>query len=129
MYFRRYIDMENANNIVDFAPFLTVLIQIFAAVLLAVGSWAVKKFADRLGLDQDDRMRVYLQDALANAVKYGKQQATTKIAQSGVSKVEIDNQIAADAARYVIESTPDAVKKLKLTEDNIKKLVLARLEQ
>lgn len=121
--------MENANNIVDFAPFLTVLIQIFAAVLLAVGSWAVKKFADRLGLDQDDRMRVYLQDALANAVKYGKQQATTKIAQSGVSKVEIDNQIAADAARYVIESTPDAVKKLKLTEDNIKKLVLARLEQ
>jgi len=110
---------------IDFSPLLGMLIDTLAAALTAVGVWAVARLGRKLGLEADDRVRLYLDDALARGIGYAREQA--KRAAADLGKVELRSTIAAEAASYVIDRVPDAVRHFKLGPEEVKRLVEARL--
>ncbi len=113
---------ETAINLV---PILDIVIQLFGAVLMAVGTWAVTMLSQKLKLSSDSEVRAYLQDTLQRAVSFGVEKARTQAKDIGT--VEVRNEVVADAANYVIGKTPDALKRLGISEDSIQDLVRARL--
>ena len=110
---------------ISLVPILDIAIQLFGAALMAVGSWAVTMLSKKLKLSNDSEVRAYLQDALQRAVSFGVERAREQAKDIGT--VEVRNEVVADAANYVISKTPDALKKLGISEDSIQDLVRARL--
>ena len=110
---------------INLGPILDIVIQLFGAVLMAVGTWAVTMLSQKLKLSSDSEVRAYLQEALQRAVSFSVDKARTQA--KDIKTVEVRNEIVADAANYVISKTPDALKKLGISEDSIQDLVRARV--
>lgn len=122
------MDPTVATEVIEFGPTLSVILQGLAGVLLAVGTWAVKLLADKLGLEKDDKVRQYLNDAIKNGVEFGKKKAKEELSDADWTRIETKNVLLAHAAGYVLSKVPDAVKRFKLTEDDIKDLIYSRID-
>ena len=70
-------------------------------------------------------MRVYLNDAIDRGIGYATEQARRKSAD--FDHVEVRSAAAAEAANYVIQRVPDAVKRFGLGPVDIRRMVEARL--
>lgn len=114
--------------IIDLAPYIPVVLEVLAGIVLALAGWAVKRFATKMGLESDEKIRTYLMQAITAAVTYGKNKAVEELNDADWTKLEVKDVLLAQAASYVITRVPGAVKKFKLNEQDIKDLVLARLE-
>ncbi len=112
-------------TIIDLGPILEIVIQLVGALLMTVGTWAVTMVSQKLKLSNDSEVRTYLQEALQRAVNFGIEKARTQA--KDIKTVEVRNEVVADAANYVISKTPDALKKLGISEDSVRDLVRARL--
>ena len=110
---------------ISLVPILDVVIQLFGAALMAVGTWAVTMLSQKLKLSSDSEVRTYLQEALQRAVNFGVEKARSQAKDIGT--VDVRNEVVADAANYVIGKTPDALKKLGISDDSVQDLVRARL--
>ena len=110
---------------VDLSPILNVAIDLLAVVLMALGTWALAKLGRKLGLEADDQVRLYLNDALERGIGWAKEKATRDA--QDLARVEVRNKAVAEAVNYVIERVPDALKHFELDEQRVKKLVEARL--
>lgn len=108
------------------APIVSVAIQLLAAVLLAVGSWAVAWLGRRLRLQSDDVVRGYLNDALMRAVDYAETQLRLQAGQA-LTRPEQWRQAADLAAHYARQSVPDALKRLGVGPGQLDRMILARL--
>ena len=113
---------------IDLAQHLPLILEIMGGVVLALGAWAIKRFATKMGLESDEKIRGYLMEALKAGVTYGKNKAMEELSDADWTKIEVKNAMLAHAASYVMTRVPDAVKKFNLTEQDVKDLVLARLE-
>ena len=110
---------------VDPSPILEVLIELLAAGLMAFGTWAIARLSTKLKLSSDSEVRKYLQDALERGVSFAVGVASEKA--KDVSEIQVRNEMVRDAANYVIAKTPDALKRLGVTDEAVRDLVRARL--
>jgi mono/diheme cytochrome c family protein len=120
------MDLSTITSI-DLSPLVQPTVEVLAGIFLAVGIWAVKKLSTKLGLEADDKIRSYLLTAVENAVAFGKTKAVEKFEHADWTKVEVKDEILAHAASYVMTRVPDAVKQFKLSEQDIKDMVMAKL--
>lgn len=118
--------META--LIDLGPLLTVLLQALGGVVLAVAGWAVWKVQQKFGLENEEKLRNTVMEVVERGVTYGKNKANEELNDADWTKIETKNALVGHAANYVLTKVPDAVKKFKLTEDEVKDLVLAKLE-
>lgn len=117
------------GSFVDLAPAVQVLLQMLAGLLLAVGTWGVKRISDRFGIEVDDKIRGYLMSAVSGAVGFGIRKAKALIEEKpGWTRIQVENAIVASAASYILSKVPDAVKRFNLTEEDIRDLILAKLD-
>lgn len=111
---------------IDLSPILTDVIQALAVLLLALGSWAIKKLMTKLGLEHDDKIRGYLEEALLNGIEFAKKKAGD--AAQSLHSIEVKDKVVADAANYVAKGVPDALRHFGITDERLKEMLLARLQ-
>ena len=116
------------TSIIDLSPVLSILLQCLGGVVLAVGSWALYKVQQKFGLENEDKLREVVMGAIERGVTYGKHKAEEELKDSDWAKIETKNAMIGHAASYVLGKVPDAVKKFGLSEEQIKDLVLAKLD-
>lgn len=111
---------------IDFGPILVdAVIPALSAVLLALGSVAIRWLSKRLKLAADAEVRRYLEAALEHGVSYGAAKAT-ELAQDG-GKVAVRNAAVARAAQYVLDHVPDALRHFDITPERLEQMIEARL--
>lgn len=121
---------------VDFGPILTQIIGL-AAIGLSVGGGFLIRFAVGFLASKANLNNTQLEEMLATrvdfvvnkAIDYAVAWAKTEVAdpKSAIRNVQFDNVFIDMAVRYVVSAIPDTLRKFNLTEEGIKKLVLARL--
>lgn len=78
------------------------------------------------GYSIEQRHREALQTALTNAAGLAVAQAGTALVGK---KIEITNPFIANAARYVTEGAPDALRFFNITPDRLRDMVMAKVPQ
>lgn len=115
----------DAATTIQLAPLVDTAASLLAALLLGLGAWLIQRVAAWLKLAEDDKVRLYLEEALHNAIAF----ARNKAIQQGqrIDEIEVRSQVVANAANYAIARVPDALKRFGIDEDGVRDLVLARL--
>lgn len=119
--------LEYVMSILKYAS--PYIVQIMACIIFGLVLWVLKRFVTKLGIEADEKVRKYLIETLQVSIVYGKNKVDEELGSTDLTKVEVRNAIVAHASNYVINKVPDAVKKFNLKEEDIKDLVLARLEE
>jgi len=86
------------------------LLQVAAALILAVGTWAVGQIVQWLGLKNQAQVTATLDDALNKSVIYGLQQAQDQIRAKGWDHADVRNQTLATSGQYLIDRFPDVLR-------------------
>lgn len=102
------------------------IVAAVGALISAAVGWLIVLVNKKLGISIDDSMRNSLQTAATNAAGLVLAQLGNQL--SGV-KVDVKNQLVADAVNYVIRAAPDAVAHFGLTPDLIAQKIVALLPQ
>lgn len=110
---------------IDLAPLASVGLELVAAVLMAVGSYAVWRLNRFLGLREDSEVRAYLDGALHQAVEYGLEKAAPA---AGKLSVKTRNEVVASAASYAAAAVPDALARFNITPERLGDMIRARLK-
>lgn len=110
---------------IDLSPILNLGIDLLAVVLMALGTWALARLGRKFGLESDDRIRVYLDEALMRAVDWAKEKARQR--GEDLAVIEVRHKAIAEAANEVIARVPDAVRHFGLDEARVTKLIESRL--
>lgn len=111
----------------DLSPLLTVLVEVLAGALLTVGTWAAKRLADKLKMDEDSQARTYLQDAIVRGIEYGAEQSK-KYGNKNFSDFKVRNGVTYEAVSYLLDHVPDVMKRFGIDEDRAASMIEARLE-
>ncbi len=109
----------------DISPIFDVLLELLATVLMALGTWGITLLSRKLKLSNDSEIRNYLEKALERAVD----NATERAREAGkdYTQIEVRHELLRDAAQYIVNRTPDAVKHFNLSPGDVDELVRARL--
>jgi len=107
---------------IDLTPLAELFVQLAGGVFLGLTSWVAMKVKAYVGEAYADKIRGYLQDAVAMGVAY----AVNKVRDEKLS-VQIKEQMTALAVTYVLDHVPSALEKFGITEDGVKSMVEARL--
>jgi hypothetical protein len=110
---------------IDFSPILDMSIDMLAMVLMTLGGVALARLGRKLGLEADDQIRIYFGEALERSVGWAKEQAHKRA--DDMARLEVRNAAVVEAASYVIERVPDAIKHFGLDRARIEALIEARL--
>jgi hypothetical protein len=105
---------------VDLTPIANVLLQLAGAAILGLGTWAISRLLQLLGLKTSAQAAANLDDALGKAVTYGLQQSQELIRQKGWDHVDVRNATLAAAAPYLIKRFPDTLKAVGVDFSNEK---------
>jgi hypothetical protein len=110
--------------LITFAPIIEVVLGLLAAAVLTAGTYAIKKVADKFGIDVEGALASRLQDGLYFAVEFAQQ----RLAEKGKKyTIETERELVADAVNYIINSFPDTIAALGITEARLIELIEARL--
>lgn len=94
---------------VDLQPLITSLVGLAALAITTIGTLAVKRIADYVGIKISDQKMKLLDSVLSKAVASGAMQANDIIAAKGWDHPEVHNAVIAKAMNYAIEKFPDAL--------------------
>lgn len=119
--------MEETNYIIDLAPILDVVLQGLVVLITTLIGWGITKLTKKYNLDIDEKYREHLYGSIEKAINYGTAVAKEKLKHK--TEIDVRNAILAEATNYVLKGIPPTLKKLKLTEDRLRELVLAKLEE
>lgn len=103
------------------------LVPLVLAVLLALGSLAVKRLADWLQLSSDDKVRAYLQDALLHAIERGVAVVRGSPEHAGRGQEALREAALRVAADYVRDRVPDALARFGVSDGALTEMLQARL--
>lgn len=95
---------------VDITPITSAVVQILAAIILAMGTWAIGRAVQWLGLKNSQQISENLDKALEKAVTYGIQQAQEEIRIKGWDSIQVKNETLAHAMPYFIERFSDTLR-------------------
>lgn len=107
----------------DMRSTIETLIGVIVAGVLALIANLVRR---NLGLSIDDRMRGALQSALMNGVHMGLDAVQGA---ADTAKIDVKSRIVAEGIQYVRQYAPAAVKHFKLGEDDLAKMLQAKLAE
>lgn len=110
---------------VDISNVTNYLIEVLAAVLIVVATWAVKKFGNKLNVDIDIEKGSILANALQRGIDYAENEL--KKMSGRFNKIEVENELVRTAAKYAISKVPDTVNHFQLGPEQIQEMVRARL--
>jgi hypothetical protein len=112
------------------SPILNELIQLLASAILGLGSWAIVRVLRWLRLSEDEKVRGYLNAALDNAVGWAVADLRRRMPSAelgpGVghaARVGVVNE----AASYIAQRVPDALKRFGVTPEGVRDMVEKRL--
>ena len=113
---------------IDLSPLSTLagevvqgLAELIAAVLVGALAWASKKL---FGIQMDAKQRESLHGAIERGIGSGLEVMAKKV--DGKTSFEVDSEVVALVANYVIKMSPDAVNHFKLTPDKLADLIKAK---
>lgn len=107
------------------------LLQLVAALILALGSVGVARLTRWLGIKSNDAARAAFDDVLQKSVTYGLQQTQEMIRRKGWDDLEVKTTALGHAAPYV-ERFPDVLKALKvdrIDRSEVQRLIEGALER
>ena len=110
---------------IDLAPLIEPLLMILGTTLSVVGLWALRWLGAKNKVLADAEVRNYLQTALLQGLGFGVERTRDFVAQR--STVAVRSAIVAEAAQYVIGQVPDALRRFKIDEAGVKRMLTARL--
>ena len=115
---------------IDLMPLLgplgEYLIMALGAVLTALLGWTAKKVADKAGVEEDSAMMAAVDDLIAKGIASARKRATQELRDANIS-VEVKDPRIAYVVEFVVEQAPTYVKKLKLDEQKLVKLIESKL--
>ena len=109
------------------APGLEIAFMVLGIVLTALASWAVKKYADKLGIEQTETMLLNINQMIENGLRLAKKKSLSELKESSMSVTTIDNPKVAFVVGYVVNQAPEYIEKLNLTEDRLADLIESKL--
>lgn len=112
---------------VDFTSVLQTGLGLLAAALMAFGSWAVKRLGTRWGVQIDRERGQILDDAIHNAIKFAQGQVMRYALTRQIDQIQVRDATLQMALEYLIPRVPGIIDYFKLTPDNIKGMIEARL--
>ena len=101
--------------------FVSTLAELVAALIVGAVAWAAKKW---FGLSIDAKQRESLHGAIERGI--GSAMETLLKKSKGKAYFDLDNDVIALVANYVIKLSPDAVKYFGLTPDKLADLIAAK---
>jgi hypothetical protein len=108
------------------AQLAPLAVELAAAALLALGSFAAARLATWLRLCNDAAVRGYLQDAIERAVDWAEARMVAALAGQPPTAADWRRAVE-DAAGYLGERVPDALAHFGITPEAVRRLVEARL--
>lgn len=109
---------------INLTPLVDTAGGLLAAVLTALAIWGAQRLMSWLKISEDEKVRAYLETAITNSIAW----ARTKLNdQAGSITVTTKNKVVHDAATYLVDRVPDALKRFGIDEAAARDLVLARL--
>lgn len=133
--FDAYVFTANAQT-VNMSPTAGALIDyagsLLAAVLSAVGAWAIRYLNARTALVSSQTEADYaarLNDIIHRGIEYGVAAMKNEVAKpgSGISEVKFDNYFLSLAASYVNRNAPGLIAKFAITQNRLEEMITARL--
>jgi len=105
-------------------PLIDYVIEIVAALVGILASWALKRAADWMGVPRESEMYAWVQDqverALDDVERRVKKRATG-------TEVTLENADIAKAAQIAISNSPKYLDRLGLGEEDVKRMIRERL--
>jgi len=117
--------MDPVATTIDLTPLLQAVVSLAVVLLTALGGWALKHLTDKLGLDKDSKVRQNIYDVFEKGLAYAAQKAVEK--GQDFTKIEVKNQMIAEAAQYVIPKIPDGLAYFNITPKALEQMLEARL--
>ena len=99
--------------------------MLLGTALSVVGLWAIRWLGTKNRILADAEVRRYLQDTLLQGLGYGIEK--TREFAKDKSNVTVRSALVAEAAGYVINQVPDALRRFKIDSAGVKRLLEARL--
>lgn len=99
-------------------PIFSVLLQLAATVILALGSWAIARLTRWLNLKSSAQLTEALDTALQKSVIFGLQQSQEEIRAKGWDSVEVKNAALAVALPYMTSRFGDTLKLVGVDVNN-----------
>lgn len=109
------------------SPLIPLVAEFAAAVLFAILSGVGYRLIQWLRLGSDSRIRAYLIETLERAVELAEARMIRSIAAGAVPGEAEWREAGAEAARYVRDRVPDALKHFGVTPQGLAEMVEARL--
>lgn len=108
-------------------PIVGIVFTVLSIVLVALASWAVKKFSDKLGAEETEKLIAYIEDMIGKGVVVAKKKTLEELRESSFADANIKEAQLAFVAQYVVNQAPVYMTKLKLDEDKLKHLIESKL--
>lgn len=116
------------TQVIDFAPLIQQYVIPALGLVITTGiSWLISKAAKFFNIRIDETQRAFVMSLVERGIAVGQH----RIAQIAADKAHIEthNMIAAEAANYVIARAPDALKHFKLTPEDVRQIISAKLSE
>lgn len=117
-----------ATTAVDLSWFVNEGVQLMGAVFLAFATWGAGRLIQKFHLQNSAILQGLVTDAAQNAVNYALSQ-TGQLAAAGTFNLASKSAVIEAAAGYLATHVPDALAKLKIDPDTVKRLVEAKLAE
>lgn len=120
-----YLAQQSNDGAVDLSPLTDYVFNLIAAGLFAAALWVVRLFGRWLNLSEQDSARIYVQDAAKRAVdfavNFGREYARAH------SKFPVRSKLVETALEYLVNAVPGGLRKLNITDEQARNMILARL--
>jgi len=103
---------------VDLSPIFGAVISLCAIALTTFGTWALSRFARKLGIEANSEAIQAFDDALGKAIQAGAGAMRDTIAAKGYDHIETKNAILAFALPYAVAKFAPALRSIGLDPDN-----------
>lgn len=118
----------DGSTVVSFKPLwdglVPYIVAAIGAVIAGLGTWAVALLQRMTGIKASDAARERIQSAAMTGVNLGLAKVGDKL---GDFTVDVKSEVLAEAAQWVQRSVPDSLKRLGITEDDVRQLVESKL--
>jgi hypothetical protein len=114
-----------ADGVVDVSPVSDTIIAAIGVVLTGLSAWITRLLAVWLRLKSDSEVRRYVQQAIDNGIEYALIKAKEFAAKH--SQIEVKSHILETGLEYVVKAVPDGLKRLGITDADLRRLIEARL--
>lgn len=108
-------------------PIVGLIFTLLGIVLLALATWAVKKFSDKLGAEETEKLLAYIETMIDKGVIVAKKRSLQELRDSSWADANIKEAQLAFVVQYVVDQAPVYMSKLKLDEDKLQSLIESKL--